>query len=209
MNSHCASKVFSKRKMSMDGVIVWRFLFCGIFCWIKREFTSFKVWSWSALPRLAQGTPSASTNALWLVIFGTLRKIFTCNTFLLQNPMARHRQRCLRHTMDFGVRSFSPSGSLYSLIWSLWEREEYLLPLWTLTLYIDIKRPWKMNSLPIDKLKNVKMTTWCIGWLTSNIRMPLVLAATVQTAFAGWIPIINIIIIIILVFLWEDDFIKT
>ena len=109
MKSHCASKVFFKRKMSMDGVIVWRFLFCGIFCWIKREFTSFKVWSWSALPRLAQGTPSASTNALWLVIFGTLRKIFTCNTFLLQNPMARHRQRCLRHTMDFGVRSFSPS----------------------------------------------------------------------------------------------------
>ena len=103
----------------MDGVIVWRFLFCGIFCWIKREFTSFKVWSWSALPRLAQETPSASTNVLWLVIFGTLRKIFTCNTFLLQNPMARHRQRCLRHTMDFGVQSFSISGSLYSLIWFL------------------------------------------------------------------------------------------
>merc|ERR1712122_162592 len=24
------------------------------------------VWSWSALPRLAQGTPSASTNVLWM-----------------------------------------------------------------------------------------------------------------------------------------------
>ena len=181
----------------MDGVIVWRFLFCGIFCWIKREFTSFKVWSWSALPRLAQGTPSASTNVLWLVIFGTLRKIFTCNTFLLQNPMARHRQRCLRHTMDFGVRSFSPSAR----------------GIFTSSMDIDIiywhQKTLKMNSLSIDKLKNVKMITWCIGWLTSNIRMPLVLAATVQTAFAGWIPIINIIIIIILVFLWEDDFIKT
>ena len=85
--------------------------------------------------------------------------------------------------------------------------------IFTSSMDIDIiywhQKTLKMNSLSIDKLKNVKMITWCIGWLTSNIRMPLVLAATVQTAFAGWIPIINIIIIIILVFLWEDDFIKT
>merc|ERR1712203_839165 len=36
------------------------------------------VWSWSALPRLAQGTPSASTNVLWmpLVLAATAQTAF-------------------------------------------------------------------------------------------------------------------------------------
>merc|ERR1712039_664439 len=36
------------------------------------------VWSWSALPRLAQETPSASTNALWmpLVLAATVQTAF-------------------------------------------------------------------------------------------------------------------------------------
>ena len=138
-------------------------------------------------------------------------KYFHLQHFSAANPMVWPRQRCLCHTLDFGIRSSSPS--------------EFRIPLFphmtfmgargifTSSMDIDIiywhQKTLKMNSLSIDKLKNVKMITWCIGWLTSNIRMPLVLAATVQTAFAGWIPIINIIIIIILVFLWEDDFIKT
>ena len=63
--------------------------------------------------------------------------------------------------------------------------------IFTSSMDIDIiywhQKTLKMNSLSIDKLKNVKMITWCIGWLTSNIRMPLVLAATVQTVFVGWV----------------------
>ena len=152
----------------MDGVIVWRFLFCGIFCWIKREFTSFKVWSWSALPRLAQGTPSASTNALWLVIFGTLRKIFTCNTFLLQNPMARHRQRCLRHTMDFGVRSFSPSIlDPFIPSYDFYGSERNIYFLYGHWHYIltskDLENEFLINW-QIEKCKNDNMMHWMIDF---------------------------------------------